>query len=109
MKFIQIKFNFPGAEKAYVIGVAFDRSAWHDKADDAEVLTAFMAFHLERNRFIPACAGNMDVADEDVADAAVHPRVCGEHVIWCCVHCTSAGSSPRVRGTSNRCRFLDRR
>ena len=49
MKFIQIKCNFPGAEKAYVVGSAFDRSAWHDEAADAEVLAALVEDILKRN------------------------------------------------------------
>ena len=49
MKFIQIKCNFPGAEKSYVIGAGFDRSAWHDEAADADVLAALVADILKRN------------------------------------------------------------
>ena len=50
-------------------------------------------------RFIPACAGNMLPGMETALTCTVHPRVCGEHVMTVTLAGTSAGSSPRVRGT----------
>ncbi len=56
-------------------------------------------------RFIPACAGNTILSAGHYKRIAVHPRVCGEHMItrgWVSgIH----GSSPRVRGTQikHRC------
>ena len=50
-------------------------------------------------RFIPACAGNITLAAMPLRNAAVHPRVCGEHGRpWYPPH-FGHGSSPRVRGT----------
>ena len=72
------------------------------------------------DRFIPACAGNTAPCSSSRFRASVHPRVCGEHLrvrvegrianrfIPACAGNTtrtssrtktSAGSSPRVRGT----------
>jgi len=55
------------------------------------------------SRFIPACAGNMSApaipAAIIVANASVHPRVCGEHVAAVNMAINAIGSSPRVRGT----------
>ncbi len=53
---------------------------------------------LER-RFIPACAGNTSSASSPGPRTAVHPRVCGEHVIHGRPFWGAPGSSPRVRGT----------
>ena len=50
-------------------------------------------------RFIPACAGNSAPKDRQSADAAVHPRVCGELGRDLDVGPFAVGSSPRVRGT----------
>ena len=51
------------------------------------------------HRFIPACAGNMLMTGADAGDAAVHPRVCGEHLSHYSLYGAPHGSSPRVRGT----------
>ena len=50
-------------------------------------------------RFIPASAGNTKNRQVVSYANTVHPRVCGEHLHT--VHCTTttAGSSPRLRGT----------
>ena len=50
-------------------------------------------------RFIPACAGNSAESAGRRRNRPVHPRVCGElgSTTICCA--TTAGSSPRVRGT----------
>ena len=50
-------------------------------------------------RFIPACAGNRWSAIHHTLANAVHPRVCGEQLIWITVKSENIGSSPRVRGT----------
>ena len=34
---------------------------------------------LEEERFIPACAGNIDRIIDRAKRISVHPRVCGEH------------------------------
>ena len=54
---------------------------------------------LSALRFIPARAGNACGGRRQQAAAAVHPRACGERRCMnaCCA--SSAGSSPRVRGT----------
>ncbi len=51
------------------------------------------------DRFIPACAGNAARRARRSHSSAVHPRVCGERPIALAAAATSAGSSPRVRGT----------
>ena len=51
------------------------------------------------SRFIPACAGNTTASMARRPACAVHPRVCGEHVLLWCRVWTESGSSPRVRGT----------
>ncbi len=50
-------------------------------------------------RFIPACAGNAIADANCVSVAAVHPRVCGERIIFSKSGADGYGSSPRVRGT----------
>ncbi len=56
----------------------------------------------ERKRFIPACAGNTGHLPSCRSPAAVHPRVCGEHVPGFQLPPPIDGSSPRVRGTLSR-------
>ena len=59
----------------------------------------FLEISTPQQRFIPACAGNTVLKKSDGLCAAVHPRMCGEHLdsgnskIW------QTGSSPHVRGT----------
>ena len=53
----------------------------------------------DNDRFIPACAGNTSTRREPRAAAAVHPRVCGEHLTLTRHFSLCPGSSPRVRGT----------
>ena len=50
-------------------------------------------------RFIPACAGNSPDWLHKRGDKTVHPRVCGELAMASAIADTTAGSSPRVRGT----------
>ena len=50
-------------------------------------------------RFIPACAGNAQLARTRLPMSSVHPRVCGERWLADCGTCAWDGSSPRVRGT----------
>ena len=50
-------------------------------------------------RFIPACAGNTAPWPSPHRHVAVHPRVCGEHIMTAIILFVSTGSSPRVRGT----------
>ena len=52
-----------------------------------------------RARFIPACAGNTSQCPTGSPDDAVHPRVCGEHILTLTLDFADHGSSPRVRGT----------
>jgi len=56
--------------------------------------------HTLWQRFIPTCVGNMSGEITSLKIIAVHPHVCGEHLINCArANCVS-GSSPRVWGTS---------
>ena len=48
---------------------------------------------------IPACAGNTSYRYVPVASSRDHPRVCGEHAATGVSNMSTAGSSPRVRGT----------
>jgi len=50
-------------------------------------------------RFIPARAGNTATLAGAGHRQTVHPRACGEHDLMKSVADSSAGSSPRVRGT----------
>ena len=54
-------------------------------------------------RFIPACAGNGGYWCCDGRRGTVHPRVCGERVRAYREDEPGNGSSPRVRGTAERC------
>ena len=53
----------------------------------------------ERDRFIPACAGNSSRSSRRPDRPSVHPRVCGELANPRHARTLYAGSSPRVRGT----------
>ena len=55
--------------------------------------------HAQRNRFIPACAGNSRARREHNRQTTVHPRVCGELGRGSFRGLPRDGSSPRVRGT----------
>ena len=50
-------------------------------------------------RFIPASAGNTAELRVWLPARPVHPRECGEHVLYPDWHADGRGSSPRVRGT----------
>ena len=52
-----------------------------------------------RLRFIPAPAGNRAVCQSTAAWVTVHPRACGEQVLFSVSCGLSYGSSPRLRGT----------
>ena len=60
---------------------------------------------FQRQRFIPARAGNTCANQVRSAAVSVHPRACGEHKRPMCTLPSPYGSSPRVRGT----RGADRR
>ena len=49
--------------------------------------------------FIPACAGNISSTKALQQQETVHPRVCGEHLLYRVGSIPMHGSSPRVRGT----------
>ena len=53
----------------------------------------------QRDRFIPAFAGNASLCLMVRLNAAVHPRVCGERNSARIALCSWRGSSPRLRGT----------
>ena len=50
-------------------------------------------------RFIPAHAGNTGHHDTTRTVEPVHPRACGEHLLWLTGSRSGCGSSPRMRGT----------
>jgi len=52
-------------------------------------------------RFIPACAGNRMKFLGYVVLVSVHPRVCGEQLLFLRATALTVGSSPRVRGTDS--------
>ena len=52
-----------------------------------------------RQRFIPACAGNTVLGGRLHRKRPVHPRVRGEHGCWTRNRWPWTGSSPRARGT----------
>ncbi len=58
-----------------------------------------MRVPVELIRFIPACAGNGGAPGPVPGGGPVHPRVCGERGATAASAGSSAGSSPRVRGT----------
>ena len=62
--------------------------------------TRGLARHGEqKNRFIPASAGNTAAYLTAIIACSVHPRVCGEHIGQRLEHEAAVGSSPRLRGT----------
>ena len=56
----------------------------------------------QRERFIPAHAGNTPNAPALAHLRTVHPRACGEHFCSASWTGSSSGSSPRMRGTPRR-------
>ena len=59
-------------------------------------------------RFIPAFAGNTSWRKKHCCTCSVHPRVCGEHKGSALIRASLPGSSPRLRGTLDRPRWLAR-
>ena len=59
----------------------------------------FMFFPCSLIRFIPACAGNINVAARTTFNRAVHPRLRGEHTQGQRHLIIHGGSSPPARGT----------
>ena len=57
------------------------------------------ALDRQRERFIPACAGNTKAEMDVGAVVSVHPRVRGEHASPDATAVSAHGSSPRARGT----------
>ena len=51
------------------------------------------------SRFIPTCVGNIICIPINFFPTAVHPHVCGEHVVGISCSACCYGSSPRVWGT----------
>ena len=47
---------------------------------------------------IPAYAGSTAEILASRGPWTDHPRVCGEHILWCILHRHTRGSSPRMRG-----------
>ena len=60
-------------------------------------------------RFIPACAGNSQTPIGFQPVWPVHPRVCGEQLLFDYNSLFVVGSSPRVRGTGEPCDLRDPR
>ena len=56
---------------------------------------------LADSRFIPADAGNIVPTYLSFSPISVHPRGCGEHVVYVIDEAQFYGSSPRMRGTSD--------
>ena len=52
---------------------------------------------------IPACAGNTVTRIVTTALTRDHPRMRGEHLLWCVTVCGGLGSSPHARGTRWGC------
>ncbi len=65
-------------------------------ARGTQTLPGVLVFQL---RFIPAGAGNTQLAAENVALKAVYPRWRGEHSIISCARSSIHGLSPLARGT----------
>ena len=65
------------------------------------------AYPPKQVRFIPACAGNIYNLNQQLTNEPVHPRVCGEHKPVRAAAIYRSGSSPRVRGTSERAEIDD--
>ncbi len=62
--------------------------------------TRIVLFYRGRDsRFIPAHAGNTSAHCSNRSQYSVHPRACGEHMIFFLSLRVKRGSSPRMRGT----------
>ena len=59
----------------------------------------FFALDFDKNRFIPACAGNAGGTGARWAAVPVHPRMRGERDAEAALMVRSVGSSPHARGT----------
>ena len=55
--------------------------------------------NLHHYRFIPAPAGNSTDPWPNSSRTPVHPRACGEQILFACASPCRSGSSPRLRGT----------
>ena len=66
-------------------------------------------FRTVRFGIIPAYAGNTIAVMFSRIDVRDHPRVCGEHLEPSPVQNSTAGSSPRMRGTPRRSGAVARR
>ena len=64
---------------------------WGTCIQDASIAT--------QPRFIPTRVGNIQVADYQRTERAVHPHTCGEHIVHILTRGGSTGSSPHVWGT----------
>ncbi len=58
-----------------------------------------LSYAAHYDRFIPTCVGNISTSDEGYVLPAVHPHVCGEHLLYDICDDRNCGSSPRVWGT----------
>jgi len=56
-------------------------------------------YRLYLSRFIPTCVGNIRLTNAAKFMRAVHPHVCGEHLVGVWLVRFQVGSSPRVWGT----------
>ena len=86
-----------------VCGERWSRSRWEDRLIGSSPRVRGTCVARQpipgRKRFIPACAGNVEMIESRIKQATVHPRVCGERLLAVSAAAVLAGSSPRVRGT----------
>ena len=61
---------------------------------------------LLNRRIIPAYAGSTPPSSTRARACGDHPRVCGEHVGKLKAACPYLGSSPRMRGALDNCKYL---
>ncbi len=65
----------------------------------------FIVAFMPRPRFIPAHAGNTWTTICGTLWRTVHPRACGEHLLYADATQSVTGSSPRMRGTQSLCQI----
>ncbi len=82
----------------YHYSTFFNPLAVHPRACGEQVMAESTVLNL-MPRFIPAHAGNSQVASDLTKRYSVHPRACGEQLPEIQSPGRSAGSSPRMRGT----------